>query len=208
MRLFSRKLRAVGLMALLTGAGIMMPGLPASAQFCTATHSCVPDQVVALAGQICTMTSVCVVEPDPYALTPDIFGDVGGYACGGLFTYEAQEGSRLYYSGPILGATYVDTDVQTKRMRVTCSVETADTVGVGTVRGSTLAQSVSPLNNVVSAAGLTLEYWSNYPGTERLWLCTTVTWIDRVGVGHTHYYDADPNKAGAQCLELLPLLKA
>jgi hypothetical protein len=188
MRLPSRKIRTAGLVTLLAAAGVVMPALPASADKCGVTIPCIPDSV----GPI----------------TPDLFGDLSGYACGGVFSYEGDEGTRLYWSGPIQGATYVDSDVQTQRMTVTCFVQDADTVGSGTLRGTTTAQSIAPLNNIVSAAGLDLEYWKNTPGTERIWLCTTVRWVDRAGLSHSHSYDANSNRSGAQCPELVPLIPA
>jgi len=188
MRMFSGKMRTGSLVVLLTSAAIALPALPASAVSCGPLVPCIPDWVK---GQT------------------DIFGGVYGVACGGIFKYEADEGTRVYYSGPVTDGTYVDSDPDTKHMTVTCSVQTADTVGSGTVRGSVTAQSVAPLNNVVSAAGLPLEYWYTYPhdaSSERLWLCTTVVIQDHLGVTYTHSYDANSSRSGAQCLELVPLL--
>lgn len=190
MQLLSRRIRMAGLMTVLATAAALVPALPASADECGVTIPCIPGWVTQ---------------------ETDIFGGVAGVPCGGVFSYEGDEGTRRYYSGPISGATYIDSDVDTRRMTVTCSIQTAETIGSGTVRGSTTAQSIAPLNNIVSAAGLDLEYWYTYPhtpATEKVWICTTVVILDHLGFTYTHYYDADPNRSGAQCLLIAPLVPA
>lgn len=145
----------------------------------------------------------CLTEVVPL---PDVFGDLKGVPCGGLFTSETRpEGDRLYWNGTVFGATYLNTDPQTQRMRITCTIRDSDTEGTGTVRGSVSNSNIPPLNNMVTASTLSLSYWERYPGPDRVWLCTTVTWVDRAGLGHSYSYDDNPDKAGAQCLEVLPI---
>jgi hypothetical protein len=178
MRLLSRKIRTAGLVTLLAAAGVAMPALPASADKCGVTIPCIPT---------------VVIDPGPL----DVFGDIQGEACGGVFYSTGEEGNRTYYTGYIEGGTYVHSDVQTKRMTVTCSVRDADTDTGGVERGAVTAQSIAPLNNVVSAAGLPLTFWTYTPGTETLWLCTTVRWVDRLGINHTYH---------GPCGQLVPLI--
>jgi hypothetical protein len=176
MQLLSRRIRMAGLVTVLAAAGVMMPALPASADKCGVTIPCIP-----------------YVDPGPI----DVFGEAKGQACGGVFEYSGDEGSRMYYFGYIEGGSYIHTDVQTRRMTVTCDIRDADSQSAGSSRGSVTAQSIAPLNNVVSATGLRLDFWFNYPATETLWLCTTVRWVDRIGLNHTQ---------NGPCLELVPLI--
>jgi hypothetical protein len=138
---------------------------------------------------------------------PDVFGRATGLTCGGTFFYQYEEGPGAWYSGPVQGATYTHADVETRRMDLTCSVRDAPGATAGTLRGSVTATSVAPLTNLVSASGLFLDYWRDVDDrNEALYLCTTVTWVDKFGLGHRHRYDADPNAAGDQCPPLLRLV--
>jgi hypothetical protein len=135
---------------------------------------------------------------------PDITGEVLGLTCGGAFTYEGDEGSLHYWSGPITGATAFHSDPATRHMSITCSIRDRDSLESGTQRGATTANSVAPLNNVVSAAGLDLEF-STTTLDQTVYLCTEVAWTDKFGLPHAEAYDADPNTAGHQCPALIDI---
>ena len=131
---------------------------------------------------------------------PDLFGEVKGSPCLGAFQYDGEEGTRDYFSGYIQGATYLHTDADTRRMTVRCHIRDASTPTSGSVRGEASASSVAPLNFTASAAGRPISFWMPRDIEEPdIWMCTTVTWTDRLGINRAHHYDADPDAPGTQC---------
>jgi hypothetical protein len=138
----------------------------------------------------------------PHVGLPDVFGEVVGVPCQPTFAFAGREGDRIYWSGPIAGATYAHSDIQTKRMSVTCAVRTAGDFTSGEERGAETAYSVAPLTFTASATGLTLRFWSK-DTSEQLFLCTTVHWTDRAGLTHTHRYDWNESASGDQCVPMV-----
>jgi hypothetical protein len=148
----------------------------------------------------------CVVAP--VGGVPDLTGEVKGMPCMGLFVYEGpDDAGDQRFEGPLQGATYAHSDVQVRSLTVTCSVRTGSTDTAGQLRGDVSATSTAPFTFVASAAGRELVYYRTN-ASERVWLCTTVRWVDRFGFPHTHRYDWDPNTPGAQCGELIRLVDA
>src|SRR5436305_14907573 len=106
MRLLTQKMRALGAIGVLTVAALATTNAPADASTCVA-GVCVPDEFALTPGWNCSLASFCV--PDPTTSLPDVFGNLAGEPCGGLFTYEGDEGTKMYYRGPITNATYMTT---------------------------------------------------------------------------------------------------
>lgn len=129
---------------------------------------------------------------------PDFFGTTMTTTCGGAFAYEGQEGPYYYWSGDLLDTMAMNSDINTRRISITCSVRSGSTFTSGTQRGSVTASSIAPLNNVVTADGVALTYYRTSLD-ENLWLCTTVDWVDRAGLGHTWHVDEDDTVSGTQC---------
>lgn len=163
-------------------AAVVVPAAPAAANTCP--------------GPLCLRK---VIE-----WLPDITGEVWGFTCGGAFTYEGDEGTLHYWSGPITGATVFHSDPATRAMTITCSIRDRDSLESGTQRGATTAHSVAPLNNVVSAAGLDLEFTTTSI-EQTVYICTEVAWTDKFGLPHAEAYDADTNRSGHQCPALLDI---
>ncbi len=179
MRTFRTFYAAVATVAAAVAMAVV-PAAPAAANHCDPVLGC-----------------TSVGHPD----LPDVFGDPTGVPCLPVFRQGATEGSRQYWDGLITGATYSHPDVQTRRMTVTCSIRTSASYTGGEERGSETATSVAPLNFTVSAAGLTLTFYTVVPN-EPIWLCTTVRWVDRAGVSHVDRIDHD-DAVGDQCREMI-----
>ncbi len=145
-----------------------------------------------------SLTVLCL-GPTIHSL-PDVTGEAKGVACGTSSHWVDDEGGKDWWTGPIVGATYLHPDAGTRRMWVVCSVRNSPSYAGGTLRGSTRADSVAPLNNVVSAAGLNLQYWTTYGiVNEAIYGCTTVGWVDKFGLTHTRNVDYDATVGGDQC---------
>jgi hypothetical protein len=166
--------RSAGLLAAVAALSIVLPAAPAAATW-DCTHYPQPCDVWDIGTGI------------------DVSGEAKGTTCSGWFGPAGQEGTQYWYSGSITSGTYLHPDVETKKMSLTCAVRTADNAHSGALRGSVTASSVAPLNNIVSAVGLPIDYWTtNDPQAEpleKLYLCTTVAWTDKFGIGHSQSYD-------------------
>jgi hypothetical protein len=163
-----------------------------------ATAALTSTSAAPAAAMSCGPIVPCII----YAVTPpDVTGTVKGLSCNGLFARVGEEGNTYWWTGPITGATYVHPNPDTRDLTVTCTIETAADYS-GAERGRVVAVAVPPLRNVVSAAGLLMEFGGKPLDGDPLYICTTVTWRDPYGLPHSHRPDFDANTPGPQCNRL------